>query len=289
MLKNRIIGCVLVKNGIAVQSIGFRKFLPIGKAEIAVEFLSDWDIDEIVVLNINSDLTAPPDFELIERLSSHSFVPLTAGGKVKSTGDVNKFLRAGADKVTINTSAINNSKFIAEASDMFGSQCIVVSVDVKKVNDSYQVFSQGGKKATGLNAFDHIQNITASGAGEILLNSIDRDGSKSGFDMELYSEASKHTDIPIIACGGAGHPEHFLQCISQCNISSLAAGNFFNFTEHSPLTLKSFLKSKMIRGIRFGTKINYSGFEFDEEGRVEKLSDRRLTKSKYIPVEMEII
>lgn len=289
MLKKRIVVSLVIKNGMVVQSIGFSKYLPIGRVDISVEFLSRWGIDEIVLLDIDAtSQNRKPDFEMVTNASRKSFVPLTVGGGIDSLEDIRKLVHYGADKVSINKIALTNPKIIKEASEIFGAQCIVVSMDVKKNNNHYEVYSDNGKNPTGLNPVEWAKEIEKLGAGEIFLNSIDRDGSKLGYDLRIIKDVADSVSIPVIACGGAGHPKHFLEVLTKTGASAAAAGNFFQFTEHSPMTVKSYLLQNKVN-VRLDSYANYKGVNFmRESGRIAKRADDYLEKLrvKYIPDEI---
>jgi cyclase len=280
MLKKRVVASLIVKNGIVVQSIGFKKYLPIGSIGVSVEFLNRWGIDEIILLDIDAtSQNKKPDFDLITEISKKIFVPLTVGGGIKDLNDIKTLVHYGADKICINKAALTNPKIIKESSEIFGNQCIVVSMDVKNKNGKYEVYSDSGKNPTGLEAIKWAKEIEKLGAGEIFLSSIDRDGSKSGFDLKLIKKLSDNVSIPIIACGGAGHPKHFLEAFNN-NASAVAAGNFFHFSEHSPILVKSFLMKKGI-DVRLDTYADYKETDFDESGRLLKRSDQYLEKLRF--------
>ncbi len=231
MLKKRIVASLVIKNEIVVQSIGFKKYLPVGKPIISVEFLNLWGIDEIVILDI--DATAgrrKTNFNMITQISKKNFVPLTVGGGIQSLDDMRMLIHCGADKISINSIALANSVILKEAAEVFGNQCIVVSMDVKINRDGqYEVFSNSGQIPTGLKPAEWARQIENLGAGEILLNSIDRDGSKQGYDLDLVRMVSDAVSIPVIACGGVGHPQHCLDVGVRGNAAALAAGSVFHF------------------------------------------------------------
>lgn len=272
MFKKRLIACLVVKGGIVVQSIGFKKYLPVGTPAIAVEFLNRWGIDEIALLDI--DATAqkrPPDFDFINTIAKRNFTPLAVGGGIRNIDDMKKIIFSGAEKIIINKISLLNPKIIEEASKIFGSQSVTISIDVKiNKNGDYEIFSDSGRIPTGINPVNWSKQVAELGAGEIFLNSIDRDGSKQGYDLKLIRIVSSSVPIPIIACGGVGHPRHFLEGINEGGASAVAAGNFFHFTEHSPVVAKSYLYSNKI-GVRFGNAVNYQEFNFEESGRIAKM------------------
>jgi len=258
MLKKRLIPCIILRDGLLVQSIEFKRYLPIGKPKIAVEFFNAWDVDEIVILDISaSHENRGPLFELIEHVSKICFVPLTVGGGIRSIADIRDILKVGADKVSINTEAVTTPSFITEAAEVFGSQCMVVSIDVKTNQDGcYEVFSHCGKNPAGLHPVEWARKAEEMGAGEIFLNSINRDGTKRGYDLELVKMVSTAVSIPVIACGGAGKMEHFAEGISEGNASAVSAANIFHYYEHSTILAKAQLKKAGV-AIRLSTEATY--------------------------------
>ncbi len=291
MLKKRIVATLIIKNVIVVQSIGFKNYLPIGDPRISVEFLSKWGIDEIVVLDIDATKeNRKPNFNLITEISKKIFVPLTVGGGIKTLEDMRALIHCGADKISINKLALENPEIIREAASVFGNQCVVISLDVKlNKNGKYEIFSGSGKVATGFDPVSFVKKAEALGAGEIFLNSIDRDGSKLGYDLKLIKMVSEAVKIPVIASGGVGHPKHFLQGFTKCRVSACSAGNFFNFTEHSPIIVKSYLLQKGL-DIRLDTYANYNDINFDEKtGRIIKRSENHLDKLRFEYLSEEII
>lgn len=291
MLKKRIVASLIVKDGRVVQSIGFNKYLPLGDPRILAEFLSQWGIDEIILLDIQaSSKKQKPNFQLVTEISKRIFVPLTVGGGIKTLEDMRHLIHCGADKISINKLALENPEIISQASKIFGDQCIVVSIDVKKnQRGEYEIFSDSGKVATGLHPVIFAKKVEELGAGEILLNSIDRDGSKKGYDLELIKKVSDAVNIPVIAAGGVGFPEDFLQGFGKGGAAAAAAANYFSFTEHSPIIVKSYLANKGI-DIRLDTQANYKDFNTDKEtGRILKREDSYLDKLRFEYVSEEII
>src|SRR3989344_761442 len=290
MLKKRIVATLIVKNGMVVQSIGFKKYLPVGDPCVSVEFLSKWGIDEIIVLDIDASLqNKKPNLNLITEISKRIFVPLTVGGGIKTLEDMRKLIRCGADKISINKTALENPEIIKKAAGIFGNQCIVVSIDVKKnQRGTYEIFSDSGKIATGLDPVSFAEKVEQLGAGEILLNSIDRDGLQLGYDVKLVKMVSGAVKIPVIACGGVGMPEHFLEGFTKGSASACAAGNFFHFTEHSPIIVKSYLLNRGA-DVRLDTYADYKDINFDKEkDRIIKRSENYLDKLRfeYLPEEV---
>lgn len=287
MLKKRLVACILIRKGWVVQSIGFQRYLPVGRPSVAVEFLNNWGIDEIVLLDISASLeNRKPDFDLISKVAKNCFVPLTVGGGISCVEDIRMLLHCGADKVSINTVALQRPDFIKEASSIFGKQCIVVSIDAKKNdNGTFGIFNR--LNGNGVELSSWVKRVEDAGAGEILLTSVDADGKKEGYGIDLINTVTGEVKIPVIACGGAGHPRHFLEGILLGNASAVAAGNFFHFTEHSPIIVKSYLISHGI-DVRLDTYAHYDNVSFNDSGRITKFSDNYLEKLRfqYIPEEV---
>tara|TARA_B100000787_G_C16195241_1_gene300310 strand:+ start:1309 stop:2181 length:873 start_codon:yes stop_codon:yes gene_type:complete len=290
MLKKRLIACLLMKDDLIVQSIGFNKYLPIGNPKFPLEFLNKWDVDEIVLLDISAyKQKRKLNLKILEVLSKSCFVPLTVGGGITSVEDVRKYIRAGADKVSINSSAINNSKLITEIVNIFGSQCVVVSMDCKLDKDGiYRIYKDSGKIPTNLVASDWAKEVESLGAGEIFLNSIDRDGSKIGYDNNLIKEITEAVSIPIIACGGVGDFSHFASGIIKGGASAVAAGNIFHYIEHSTIIAKMNLLQSGI-DIRMDSEATYKGREFDKNGRLMMMSREDLSKIEFTRGKEDII
>lgn len=289
MLKPRIIGVLVVKNKIVVQSYGFQRYLPVGIPEIAIEYLDRWGIDEIVVLDIDATVNGiTPDFAAVESFSKHCQVPLTIGGGIRNVKNMEEIVRRGADKVVINSAAVENPDLINDGAWLFGNQCIVVSIDARRVKeDQYEVFTHSGRKSTGYSPEDFARLAQEKGAGEILLNSIDRDGTQAGYDLNLVKKVADSVTIPVIVCGGVGHPMHFAQGL-ECGVSAAAAANYFHHTEHSVITTKRYLTEKGLK-LRLDTYTDYAGFHFDESGRSGKVDDDALDRLRFEYTPEEVI
>lgn len=289
MLKKRLTAILVIRDGVVVQSIGFSKYLPVGKSQIAVEFLNSWGIDEIIYLDISATpKNRGPDFLEIQSVSKKCFVPLVVGGGISSVGDMLKLVKFGADKIAVNSAVLKDPLLIKKGATILGNQCIVASIDVKLgKSKEYSVFSNFGIKVPEKNPLKWAKTLADLGAGEILLNCIDRDGSKAGYDINIVRMMAEAVDIPIIACGGAGHPQDFVDVMTQGRASCAAAGNFFHFAEHNAITAKAYLR-KMGVDIRFDTQAHYEDFEFDKLGRVAKKPDKYLAEQrfKYYPPEV---
>ena len=248
MLKKRIIPCLDVKNGRVVKGINFVNLVDAGDPVEQAKIYSDSGADEICFLDItasneNRDIL----LETVQKTAEQCFVPLTVGGGVRSIQDIRNLLMAGADKVSINTAAIHNPGLIKEAAIKFGSQCIVVAIDAKKIsNNKWNVFTHGGREKTELDALEFALLAQNNGAGEILLTSMDKDGTKSGYDLELTSMISNSLSIPVIASGGVGTLEHIKDGIVKGGASAVLAASIFHFGEFSIREVKEYLKSQSV-------------------------------------------
>ena len=277
MLKKRLVACLLIRDGLIVQSIGFNRYLPIGSPKAPIEFLARWDVDEIVLLDISATSeNRTLDTDLLGLLSRFCFVPLTVGGGIKTIEDVRRITGTGADKISLNTHAVARPELISEIAKVFGNQCVVVSIDCRlEADGSYGVYTNSGANRTGLVAEEWAKKAESLGAGEIFLNSIDRDGSKKGYDLELIQRVGASVSIPVIACGGVGTYSHFAQGIIEGHASAVAASNIFHFVEHSSILAKAHLLKSGV-DIRLDSDATYEDREFDENGRLIMLSDVRL-------------
>lgn len=268
MLKKRVIASLMIKDDLVVQSIGFKKFLPIGKLEIALEFLEYWDVDEIVILDISATKNNKVfNSDLIQKISEKVFIPISIGGGVKTLEDVRKIISNGADKVVLNSSVYNNFNLIKECANSFGKQSVIVCIDVKKENDQYIIYTHSGAKRLEIDLVEYLEKIQKYGVGEILINSIDRDGSKEGYDLALISLVCSKSKVPVIALGGAGTTEDMLKVLQNTKVSGVAAGNMFHFIEHSTAVSKSFLRKNM-NNIRLNPYLDYTSFDFDSNCRI---------------------
>jgi cyclase len=289
MLKKRIIAVLPVYQGVAVQSIGFNTYLPLGKPEIAIEFLNNWGIDEIIVLDIsirknNTSFEA----KTIQKLAQKCLVPLTYGGGINNLDDVHIAIHNGADKVSINHAVIHNPAFISLIAAKYGNQCVVASIDVIMENNTYKVFDYTTRKTIDTPLSDIIKQTVEAGAGELFINAVHRDGSYAGYDLELMQLVCNQVNIPTLACGGAKHPEHMYQLFQQTNVSAAVAGNFFHFNEHSVTISKKYLSEKL-SSIRSETYFNYQDSILDNSYRLTKKDDNILEHLLYIKIDKEII
>tara|TARA_B100000780_G_scaffold256989_1_gene206512 strand:+ start:186 stop:941 length:756 start_codon:yes stop_codon:yes gene_type:complete len=247
MLKNRIIPCLDVKNGRVVKGINFVDLKDAGDPVEQAKVYSDGGADEICFLDITaSNENRDTIYDVVERTSKKCFVPLTVGGGVRSLEDINKLLSSGADKVSINTAAVTNQNLIKESSKKFGSQCIVVAIDAKQKNDKWEIFTHGGRTETGINAVEFAKKMETAGAGELLITSMDRDGTQKGYDIKLISEIEKNVNIPIIASGGVGNLDHLYEGVKYGKASAVLAASIFHYGTHSIKQAKQYLDSKGI-------------------------------------------
>jgi cyclase len=246
MLKKRLIPVLILRDGRVVQSIQFKHTNVIHwKPLTAVDFFNRWAVDEIVVLDVSRDGNHRNLFyEVIVGLSKKCFVPLTVGGWVDSVAEVRKLLRLGADKITINTAAVRRPPFISECAQVFGSQCILVSIDAKAHGEGhYEVYIDRGREPTGLAPADWARQAEERGAGEIFLNCIDRDGFRQGYDLVLLRTVVDAVSIPVIAMGGVLTWQHLAEGVLIGGADAVAAANIFHYTEHSTKKAKEYLRA----------------------------------------------
>ena len=267
MIKTRLIPCIVTRNELVVQSFGFNKYLPIGNIKTAIEFFVNWDVDEIFIIDISATAEGrAPNIDLINWAARECFVPLSVGGGIKTIPHIHDLLRAGADKVALNSIVRDDKTFIGKAADIFGNQCITVSVDIKKDGDAYRVFDHTTGQMLDLDIETHLKDIQNAGAGEILLNSVDRDGSRAGYDTDLLSELSAHVQIPVIALGGVGRFEHLAEAVTQGGCQAVAAANIFQHMEHSTIAAKAQMKHAGLN-VRLSSEVKYEDFSLDLLGR----------------------
>ena len=246
MLKNRIIPCLDVKNGRVVKGINFVDLKDAGDPVEQAKIYSDGGADEICFLDITaSNENRDTIYEVVEKTSKKCFVPLTVGGGVRSIEDINKLLNCGADKVSINTAAVQNPEVIVESSKKFGSQCIVVAIDAKKNGDIWEIFTHGGRNKTGINVLEFAKKMEKNGAGELLVTSMDKDGTQSGYDIELMKKISSSVNIPVIASGGVGNLDHLVDGIKS-GANAVLAASIFHYGTFSIEEAKQYLASKDI-------------------------------------------
>ncbi len=247
MLKNRIIPCLDVKNGRVVKGINFVDLKDAGDPVEQAKIYSDGGADEICFLDITaSNENRDTIYDVVKKTSKKCFVPLTVGGGVRSIEDINKLLNCGADKVSINTAAVQNPEVVEDSSKKFGSQCIVVAIDAKRTKDKWEIFTHGGRNNSRIDAIEFAKKMEESGAGELLITSMDRDGTQIGYDIELISKISSKINIPIIASGGVGNLDHLVDGIKIGNASAVLAASIFHYGKYSIKEAKEYLDSKGI-------------------------------------------
>lgn len=247
MLKIRLIPCLDVKDGRVVKGVNF---VDLRDAGDPVECAAAYDAagaDELCFLDITaSHENRDTIFDIVQKTAERCFMPLTVGGGVRTVDDVRKLLEAGADKVSINTAAVNDRQFVKEASEKFGAQCIVVAIDAKKVSepdesDRWEIFTHGGRKKTGIDAVEFAREVVALGAGEILLTSMDRDGTREGFDLDLTHAISVSVTVPVIASGGVGSLQHLCDGVRDGGASAVLAASIFHFGDYSIAEAKNYM------------------------------------------------
>lgn len=248
MLSKRIIPCLDVKDGRVVKGVNFVNLRDAGDpVEIAKKY-SEQGADEICFLDITaSHEERKTMIDVVERTAGEVFVPLTVGGGVRTLDDVRQLLLAGADKVSINTAAVKNPDFVKEAAERFGSQCIVVAIDARSVAENkWEVYTHGGRNPTGIDAVEWAQKMEENGAGEILLTSMDKDGTKTGYDLALTRTISRALSIPIIASGGAGNLAHLAEGVSEGEADAVLVASIFHYGEYSITQAKEFMNGEGI-------------------------------------------
>ena len=282
MLKKRIIACLVVKNGIVVQSIGFNKYLPVGRPEIQVEYFTNWGVDEILIIDIDATQKGiEPNYSMIEKISKVCYVPLTVGGGITDILHIQKLIQHGADKVSVNQVVLHNSNFIHDSARTFGNQCIVASVDVLETpKKEYFVYDYLNKTHTGRNIIECAKEAESSGAGELLVNSVNRDGMKTGLDLKLIDQISVSVNIPIIFGGGVGNPLHIQQGLRKKNVAAVFIANYLHFNEHSISKIKSYL-SHQKENIRKNSFISYREFSFNNDGIINRKTDTELHDMRF--------
>ena len=249
MLAKRIIPCLDVDAGRVVKGVKFVDIRDAGDPVEVARRYNEQGADEITFLDITASHEArDTTLHTVERMAGEVFIPLTVGGGVRELQDIRNLLNAGADKVAINSAAIHNPEFVREAAQRFGSQCIVVAIDAKQVEQGgaprWEIFTHGGRKPTGIDAIEWAKKMTAYGAGEILLTSMDRDGTKNGFDLDLTSRISDAVNVPVIASGGVGNLQHLVEGIIEGKADAVLAASIFHFGEHTVPEAKQYMAER---------------------------------------------
>ncbi len=253
MLKKRIIPVQLLLDGRLVKTRQFGTYRDVGDPVSSSRVYNAQNADELVLLNINrSARNVEPLVDLLERVSAVSFMPLSLGGGITSVESAARLIRSGADKVVLNSAAYRNPELISGIADSFGSQAVIVSVDARldAASGEYRLYSDCGRVAEDASLESHLERIIAAGAGEIMVNSIDRDGMMAGYDIPLLKAVAAAVKVPVIGCGGAGNYNHLKDAFLESNVSALACGSLFNFTDSNPIRAKAFLTNY---GIPFKT------------------------------------
>ena len=257
MLKKRVIPTLLWKDVGLVKGVGFSSWRRIGAVLPAVKVYNAREVDELILLDISATCSErEPNFSAVSEIAGFCFVPLTVGGGIRALDHIKQLLRSGADKVSINSYAYENPEFIKAASIRFGSQCIVVSIDVKRNDEGeYMCYAHAGNKETGIPVLTWAKKMETMGAGELLLTSIERDGTMKGYDIELVASIAREVGIPVIASGGAGAEENFYHVLEEAGASAVAAASVFHFTEQTPKLVKKYLHEAgvPVRGFRAPT------------------------------------
>lgn len=247
MLTKRIIPCLDIDQGRVVKGINFINIRDAGDPSELAKFYDSEGADELIFLDITATYEGRKTMiDVVKKVSSLVFIPLTVGGGIQGADDMKQMLEAGADKVSINTTAINNPSVINSCSDEFGSQCVVSAIDVKKIDNNWIVHTHGGRNMTELNALDWVKEVEDRGAGEILLTSMDKDGSNNGYDNELLKQVNELVSIPVIASGGAGNLDHLLEALILGKSDAVLAASIFHFGKYSIKEAKNFLRKKGI-------------------------------------------
>lgn len=248
MLAKRIIPCLDVRDGRVVKGINFENIRDAGDPVETAKFYDQQGADELCFL----DITASHEkrkiiLDIVARTAAEVFMPLTVGGGINEIEDIRGLLNAGADKVSINTGAVERLAFVREAAERFGSQCIVVAIDAKQVSGDplrWEVFTHGGRRPTGIDVLEWVNKVVEAGAGEILLTSMDCDGTKSGYDLPLTRRVSECSSVPVIASGGAGSLEHFYEALIEGRADAVLAASIFHYQEYSIPEVKKYLEAK---------------------------------------------
>lgn len=240
MLKVRVIPTLLWKNFGLVKGIGFDSWRRVGPVLPAIKVYNTRDVDELILVDIMASREGSvPDHDSIRDFSEECFVPLTVGGGITHIDQIQQLLRAGADKISVNTAAYANPRLIDEAAKRYGAQCVVASVDARRTDDGgFVCLSHSGTRITGRQPDEWVRELESRGAGEILITSIDRDGTMTGYDLELVERVARAVNLPVIASGGAGNYEHMRQAIQEAGASAVAAASIFHFTEQTPAEAK---------------------------------------------------
>ncbi len=242
----RIIPCLDIQNGRTVKGINFESIRDAGDPVELAKFYAEQGADELVLLDISATNEERETFiPIVEAVAGQVNIPFTVGGGISSVETARQLLRSGADKISVNSSAVKRPELITELAEEFGRQCVVVAIDIRKTETSWTVHTHGGKRDTGIDAFTWCQKVVGLGAGELLITSMDGDGTKNGFDLDFYKKVEELVDVPIIASGGAGTTTHFEELFSQTSVTGGLAASIFHFGEISVPELKNELCQKL--------------------------------------------
>lgn len=288
MLKKRIVATLVVKDGIVVQSIGFRRYLPVGNPAIAAEFFNQWGVDEIILLDIDATRNKrPPDFAMVRKAAARCLVPLTIGGGIDHIDHIRELMKCGADKVSLNQAVLHQPALITAATRIFGNQCVIASIDAQHTEAGHRVFDYRLNRTITQTPGELAARMEQLGAGEILINSVDHDGAGCGFDLELINNVCTAVTVPVICCGGAGNAQHFLDVFQRTPVSAAAAANFFHFSEHCITAVKAQIEN--VVPVRHESHADYRTSRFDAAGRLLKKDDKSLEEMLFVRIEKEVI
>lgn len=288
MLKKRIVAALPMIDGVVVQSIGFKRYLPVGRLEIAVEFLNRWGIDEIAILDLSATKAGrSPDYNLVRRAARFAQVPIAYGGGVSSVQDIRTLLSHGADKVIMNQGIYRDEQLVSMAANTFGNQCLIGSMDILKVLNTYYRYDYFVGKVVEENWQQRLRSLTEKGIGEWLINAVHCDGMYGGYDLALIDEIANQVDVPVIPLGGYGRVEHLAELFKNAKVEVAAIGNKLHFMEHSVNVIKSRLRNR--GDIRMDSDFNYVNHSMDDNDRLYKLSDQQLEELLFERIEEEVI
>ncbi|MBN1677896.1 MAG: imidazole glycerol phosphate synthase subunit HisF [Candidatus Thermoplasmatota archaeon] len=244
-LTKRIIPCLDVRDGTVVKGVCFKNLQSVGDPPTLAVAYQEQGADEIVFLDVKATVAGAATLRsAVKKTAENLFIPLTVGGGTRSFEDVRETLKAGADKVSVNTAAVENPEMITECADAFGSQCVVVAIDAKRDNDSWEVYTYSGTRPTGRDAVEWAKEVCDRGAGEILLTSMDADGTKAGYDIELTRTIVRATNVPVIASGGCGTIEHIVEVLTRGEADAALAASIFHYGQHTVADVKEALRAK---------------------------------------------
>jgi imidazole glycerol-phosphate synthase subunit HisF len=247
MLKKRLIPVLLLKNSRMVKGRQFHDYRDTGDPVSAAKIYNAQKADELMFLDIDASRDGRSTLlQVVEKVSKECFMPFTVGGGIRTVEDIRDLLHAGADKILINSAAVNDPSFVQRAANIFGRQCIVCGVDVRKENEKYRIYTYCGSKPTDLHLAQHIQKMEAMGTGEFMINSIDRDGMMNGYDGDLLKMVVSMTKRPVVACGGAGNFKHLFDAFDLYGVHAVACASLFHFGDNNPIRARAYLKNKGI-------------------------------------------